>query len=415
MLTDAGVSPLPAAAPAAPAMVALGRALMFDRILSGNRDVSCATCHHPGRNTGDGLPMSIGTGGAGAGAARRLGSGRGFVARNSPALFNLGDARFGALFWDGRVERDGTGTLHTPAGAALPAGVDGPLAAQAMFPVQDRTEMRGNAGETDVYGAPNELAMIADDDAPGIWAALMKRVLGIPGYVALFAAAYPGVPADSLGFQHAANAIAAFERTTWVSNASPFDRYLAGEDEAMPVAARRGGVLFYGRANCASCHGGNLLTDQSFANIGVPQIGPGKSTEPPLDLGRAEATHSQGDRFAFRTPTLRNTAITGPWMHDGAYATLEAAVRHYLDIPASLSTYDASQLPVAFQGLVVADPAMRAEMLSHLDPRLQTRLDLSDAEMADLVAFLDALTDPVVRERLSDVPASVPSGLPLDP
>lgn len=415
LLREAEVTSLELAPAPDQALVALGRALMFDRVLSGNRDVSCATCHHPARNTGDGLPFSIGTGGTGAGAARNLGSGRAFVARNSPPLFNLGDARFAALFWDGRVEVDSAGQLRTPAGAMLPAEVDGPLAAQAMFPVQDRTEMRGEVGDLDVFGAPNELALIADDDPQAIWTGLMERVLAIPEYVVLFAAAYPGVPPDSLGFQHAANAIAAFERATWGSNQSPFDRYLAGDDDAMPLAARRGGVLFYDRGGCAGCHSGNLLTDQSFANIGVPQVGPGKSAEPPRDLGRAEATQVQGDRYAFRTPSLRNTAITGPWMHDGAYATLEAAVRHYLDVPAALTGYDTSQLPAAVRGMVVADPAMFAEILSRLDSRLLTQLDLTDAEVDDLLAFLEALTDPVVRERLSDIPASVPSGLPIDP
>ena len=396
-------------------MVALGRALMFDRILSGNRDVSCATCHHPARNTGDALPFSVGTGGTGAGAARRVGPGRAFVARNSPALFNLGDARFTALFWDGRVEQDGAGLLHTPAGAMLPAGVAGPLAAQAMFPVQDRTEMRGNLGDTDVFGDPNELALIPDDDPPAIWSALMDRVLGIPEYVALFAAAFPGVPVDSLKFLHAANAIAAFEAATWRSNASPFDRYLMGDDDAMPVEARRGGVLFYGKADCVACHAGNLLTDQAFANIGVPQVGPGRGAEAPRDIGRAEVTGVSTDRYTFRTPSLRNTAITGPWMHDGAYSTLEAAVRHYVDVSGSLRNYDASQLPTEVQGLVVDDAVAVAEILAGLDARLVPFLDLSEAELADLVAFLEALTDPSVRQRISDVPATVPSGLPIDP
>ncbi|HEX5004293.1 MAG TPA: cytochrome c peroxidase [Gemmatimonadales bacterium] len=415
LLHDAAVVPLAPAPAPDPALAALGRALMFDRILSGNRDVSCATCHHPARNTGDGLPFSIGTGGTGAGAARQLGAGRGFVARNSPALFNLGDARFTRMFWDGRVERDGAGVLHTPAGSSLPAGVSGPLAAQAMFPVQDRTEMRGMPGEMDVFGAPNELAMIDDDDSPAIWAALMARLLSVPEYVTLFQAAYPAVPTTGLGFQHAGNAIAAFETATWRSNDSPFDHYLAGDDDAMPLAARRGGVLFYGKARCVECHDGNLFTDQRFANIGVPQVGPGRGTEAPRDIGRADVSGAVADRYAFRTPSLRNTAITGPWMHDGAYSTLEGAVRHYLDVASSLQHYDTSQLPVAVQGLVVDDAASIADILSTLDRRVALALDLSDAEVADLVAFLEALTDPLVRERLSDIPASVPSGLPVDP
>jgi cytochrome c peroxidase len=243
----------------------------------------------------------------------------------------------------------------------------------------------------------------------------MARVLAIPAYVTMFASAFPGVPTDSLRFLHAGNAIAAFEAVTWRSTDSPFDRYVAGDDAAMPVAARRGGILFYGRADCVACHSGNLLTDQGFANIGTPQVGPGRGSELPRDLGRFDVSGIPGQRFAFRTPSLRNTAITGPWMHDGAYSTLEAAVRHYLDVPASLSNYDASQLPAEVQGLVVNDAATIAAVLATLDSRLAPTLDLSDAEVADLVAFLEALTDPSVRERLSDVPTAVPSGLPVDP
>lgn len=398
-----------------PALVALGRSLMFDRELSGNRDISCATCHHPGRNTGDALALAIGTGGIGAGGTRQLGPGRVFVARGSPDLFNRGDPRFRALFWDGRVQLDGTGALHTPAGSKLPPGLDGPLAAQALFPVLSRTEMRGEPGDLDVLGSANELALIPDDDLEGIWAGLMSRLLGIPGYATLFAAAYPAVPDSALRFAHAANAIAAFEAQTWRAADTPFDRYLRGSDEAMPIPARRGGILFYGRAGCSACHVGSLLTDQQFWNIGVPQVGPGGGTEPPLDLGRAEVTGQAGERFAFRTPSLRNTELTGPWMHDGVYATLEAAVRHYIDVPGALRNYDPTQLPAGLQAMHHDDEATIAAVLLTLDPRFLERVELDDDEVGDLVAFLRALTDPATRERLADVPASVPSGLPVDP
>lgn len=129
--------------------------------------------------------------------------------RNAPPLFNL----FGVdtLFWDGRVHQNANNTLQTPAGGDLPDGLDSALAAQAMFPVTSRTEMRGDSGDTTVMSEVNERALIADNDLPAQWDALMTRLLNIPGYVALSQSDYPGVATNELGFEHAANAIAAYE------------------------------------------------------------------------------------------------------------------------------------------------------------------------------------------------------------
>src|SRR6266508_962584 len=127
------IGPTPAQAPA---LVDLGQALMFDKVLSGNRDIACATCHNPVSHAGDGLALSIGTGGSGLGPSRTLGPGRQFIPRNAPTLLNTG-LNNPYLFWDGRVSGfgfGGGGPFQTPAGAALPSGLPTLLAAQAMFP-----------------------------------------------------------------------------------------------------------------------------------------------------------------------------------------------------------------------------------------------------------------------------------------
>jgi cytochrome c peroxidase len=413
LLADAGVTALPPPPAQDPALVALGRALMFDKVLSGNRDVSCATCHDPAAHTSDAQSLSIGTGGVGAGANRSLGTAGQFISRNAQDLFNRGYPEFGAMFWDGRVERRAGGGLVTPAGALLPAGLSGPLAAQAMFPVFTRLEMRGQPGDLDVFGAPNELAALGDDDAGGVWAALMGRLLAIGGYVALFQAAYPGVPTGELGFQHAANAIAAFEAEAFVSTGSPFDDYLRGADAALEPAAKRGAIVFFGKAGCAQCHRGPHLSDQQFHNIGVPQLGPGFGPEQPEDYGRAGVSGTTGERYLFRTSPLRNVELTGPWMHDGAYTTLAAAVRHYRNAEDALTGYDPSGLRPELQDTYLDDPGSLAAILQTLDTRVQTPLALSDAEVDDLVAFLRSLTDPAAADLGSLVPASVPSGLPV--
>ncbi|GIW40782.1 MAG: methylamine utilization protein MauG [Candidatus Binatia bacterium] len=397
-----------------PTRVELGRFLMFDKILSGNKDISCATCHHSLLRTGDGLPVSIGTGGRGLGPLRVRGEDRPFIPRNAPELFVRGSPEWRTMFWDMRVAGDPETGFSTPAGEHLPPGLESLLAAQAMFPVTSRDEMRGRPGDLAVDGEPNELATISDDDLPAIWDALMARLLSVEEYRELFAAAYPDLPTEQLGFQHAANAIAAFEATAWALLDSPWDRYLQGDDDALPESAKRGALLFFGKARCSNCHAGSLFTDQQAHNLAVPQVGPGKGAEAPLDFGRGRETGRLEDRYAFRTPPLRNVAVTGPWMHDGAFSTLESAVRHHLDPRASLLGYDpASHLPPELVDTFQDDPDLLEEMLSLLDEELREPPVLDESEIADLLTFLEALTDPAALDLSEDIPERVPSGLPV--
>ena len=412
-MRTAGIGPLDPGPAAAPEKVVLGQALMFDKVLSGNRDISCATCHHPLMHTGDALSVSIGTGGRGLGPARVLGAGRNLIPRNATDVFNRGSSEWRVMFWDLRVSGTPDSGFTSPAGAALPSGLDSLLAAQAMFPVTSNDEMRGVAGDVDVFGAPNEVATIAPTDFTAIWAALMERLLAIPEYVTLFDAAYPSVSTDALGFEHAANALAAFEIDAWTYLGSPWDRYIAGDDAAMTDDAKRGAMLFFGSARCAQCHSGNLLTDQKTHDVGVPQVGPGKGAEAPQDLGCWRVTGNAADKYAFRTPPLRNVAMTGPWMHDGAFTTLRAAVQHMLDPTTSLRTYDPGQLSPIMQDTFQGDAATIDAILAHLDAKVATPHHLADAEIDDLLSFLDALTDPAAADLSGDIPDTVPSGLPV--
>ena len=395
------------------ALVDLGRALFFDKSLAGNRDVSCATCHDPTAHATDALSLPVGTGGTGLGAARTLGTDRQFVPRNAPSLLNQGLGFF-YMFWDGRVNEEGgpAGRFRTPTGVALPPGVDNLLAAQAMLPVLNRTEMRGAIGDRDVVGNPNELAAIADVSASEIWAATMRRLLAIQEYQAKFSAAYPGTPVTALGFQHAANAIAAFEVAAFTRSNSAFDRFMAGTDRAMTSEEKRGALLFFGKARCSSCHAGPLLGGQSFANVGVPQIGPGVASAAPLDIGRGEEIPQVSQyRFAFRVQPLRNVELTAPYMHDGAYATLEAVVRHYNNADSAQRNYDPSRLAPAVRALYHGDAATVRAVLETLDFRLREPLRLTTTEQSELVAFLKSLTDPSARDLSAIVPPTVPSGL----
>ncbi len=443
------------------AKVALGRLLFFDKILSGNRNISCATCHHPSLASGDGLALPFGEGPQGLGPERKPGSEparavHGRVPRNSPALFNLGARQFERLFHDGRVETDPDGYYDagfiTPAKWKLPTGLDNVLAAQAMFPVTSPDEMAGNPGENEIADA-----VFANNAAGegGAWQLLADRLRAIPEYVERFAAAYPGQveTGDDITYVLAANAIAAFEAVEFRADDSPFDAYLRGDVGALAVSARRGAALFYGEAGCHRCHEGKFQTDHDFHAIAMPQIGPGKGDGYDAafwrvtglkmaleDFGRGRVTHRPVDRYRFRTPSLRNVSLTGPWGHDGAYDSLESVVRHHLDPLASLEAYRPTPgiLPPLDNVLetTAKDATLTQQWLSderragfrradtwvQSRPELRNRIAaanelepvaLSDRQVDDLLAFLSSLTGERARAGDFDVPASVPSGLPV--
>jgi cytochrome c peroxidase len=421
-LASAKVNVLKTPEPHDPKLVELGKDLMFDRILSGRKDISCATCHHPSLYTGDGISLSIGVGGKGLGPSRVLGEGRIFNSRNAPDLFNKGLPEFKVMNWDGSISLGDEKLEETPAGKDLPPGLDGPLAAQHLFELTSRRTMRGEADDSvAVDKTPNELASIPDGDFKAIWKAYMARLIGdppgkggIPEYIELFKAAYPKVNLDQIGIQHAVNAIAAWEIDTWTVTNSPFDRYLAGDNDALNKAQKRGALVFYGKAQCYECHSGSLLTDMKYHNIAAPQIGPGVGKSAPLDLGRGGITNKPEDKFKFRTPPLRNVALTGPWMHSGAYTTLEAAVRHHLNPRESLRNYDPTQLNLRYRDMVHNREIIAAGVLNTVDGVVANPIDLSDQEFSDLMEFLQSLTDPKVLDWYNEIPKKVPSGLPLN-
>ena len=413
IITSNNLEPLALNVPTDEAKIALGQALFFDKELSGNRDISCATCHHPLTHSGDGMSLPHGAGGEGIGRSRTLREGSDLIPRNAPEVFNRGASEWETMFWDGRVATKPyeKGEFHSPAADKLPEGLDSPLAAQAMFPVTSRHEMRGEEGDIGRTGLPNELGNIKDGNNPDIWSALMVRLTAIPEYVAMFNEVYPDVPTEELGFEHAANALAAFEIFAFSYNDSPWDLYLAGDDMSLSEAAMEGADLFFGKADCASCHSGTLFTDQQFHNIGIPAFGPGKGGD--IDQGRFLETDDPADKFAFRTPPLRNVQLTGPYMHNGAYIDLESAVRHHFDAENMLRNFDSSDLHSFVQAEYEDSDAIEDRIAETLSPYAENPPELTDNEVSYLVAFLHSLTSPSATDLGHLVPESVPSGLPV--
>ena len=403
-----GIVPLVHPAPVRPQLVVLGQALLFDPILSGNRNIACATCHLPSFATGDGLPLSIGEGGTGFGPARTHPQGV-FIPRNAPSLFNVGALKH--LFWDGRVQVDAAGQLRTPAGAQLTADMSrvfefGPISALGMFPVTNRAEMRGQVA------SGNELAAIGDNDLPSIWRALMSRLGKIPEYRALFEAAYPGTGFDDMTFAHASNAIAGFIVDQLSFTETPWDRFIRGDDYGMSPRQLAGAQTFL-TLKCSICHNGATFSDDKFHDVAVAQLGPGEG-DGALgrdDFGRMRVTGDAADRYLFRTTPLRNAELTGPYGHDGAIASLRAFVAHYSESDTKLLTFDPNTLPPALRGTVQPNVG---DILAQRDPLL-AGVVLTDDLVDRLMDYMSALTDDAARDLSRIVPVRVPSKLPVAP
>jgi len=330
-----GVSPVlyelavPAGSEPTPEKVALGEKLFNDKRISVNDKVSCATCHDPDKGFVDHKPLAEGV----AAPAKR-------TQRNSPTVLN---AMFNAVqFWDGRAPS---------------------LEEQAKLPILN----------------PIEMGQKSSDD-------VVNKLRGIAEY----RTAFQQVFGHELTYDDVAGAIAAFERTQYAGDA-PFDRFVAGDEKAIDDSARRGWGLFNGKGRCNNCHAFStvspLFSDQKFHNIGIAAhktdfIGLARKATAIVrggdlkqidelaiqtdlsELGRFLVTKSSNDIGAFKTPGLRNIAITSPYMHDGSFATLWDVMDHY----------NKGGVP---------NP--------NLDGGMQ-RLGLTEAEIDDLVSFMGSLT-----------------------
>ncbi|MCL4676956.1 MAG: cytochrome-c peroxidase [Pararhodobacter sp.] len=400
-----------------PAEAALGQFLFYDPILSGNREVACATCHHPSLGTSDGVSLGLGDGGIGLGPRRRVDPDNPpeqRIPRNAQALWNLGALEYRSLFHDGRVEIDATrpGGMRTPLDEDMMAGFASMLAAQTMFPVLSPDEMAGHYSENEIAQAVR-LGRLTGEG--GAWDRIAQRVAAIPAYAEGFARVYPQIAAGrAIDFTDVSNAIAAFIEFEFRSDTAPFDAYLRGEGD-LPPLAMQGMVLFYGAAGCAECHGGPLQTDHGYHAMAAPQLGPGKGARfetHARDEGRFRVTGDPADLYAFRTPSLRNVALTGPYGHAGGQADLAGFIAAHGDA-AALGTYDRAQavlpeLPVA-DWRILDDPAEVAAIAGAMQGRDPEALDA--AQIAALVAFLDSLTDTRAVQGRLGVPHAVPSGL----
>ena len=305
--------PVPTDNPMTVEKVELGRKLYFDKRLSSDATISCASCHNPSQGFSNGVAFSPGVGG-------KLG------ARNAPTIYN--SAYSAKQFWDGRAYS---------------------LEAQALGPVQNPIEMANTLPQ------------------------MLKLVTDIPDYAAEFPKVFGEGPVTE---EKVAMAIAAFERTI-LSGDAPFDRFKAGDTSALSAAAQRGLAVFEGKGRCVLCHLGPNFIDNQFHNLGV-----GTQAQKP-DTGHMEVTKDEKDFGKFKTPTLRNIALTSPYMHDGSESTLASVV----------DLYEKGGIKN-----------------KNLDPLIQP-LGLTPEEKEDLVTFMK---EGLTRELDVPVPAEPPAAPPAE-
>ncbi len=408
------------------ALVELGHNLFFDPILSGPKDANCAFCHQMDEATADEFPLSAGTASVrDENGDRRPGPQHRFTPRISPELFNRGHEDWRTMFWDTRVQLldDGRVAFFDTSYAKIddlhyrimPDEADNLLAAQNMLPTQDRDEMRGFNSSRTIFDEHNELGSVADHSLEGTWNRLRDRILAIDEYRELLQAAYPEKDIDEdLHWAHATNGLAAFIIDSFTLTESPWDQFLRGDDQALTAAQIRGGNLFYGEAGCASCHGGDLFTDQEIYNWAVPPMTRGPEPFDNMDLGAAHRSHVGLDQaFHFRTPPLRNVELTGPYMHNGSLGTLEDVIRHKMDPVEGLWNYEPTHLGPVFRRQVHTGEEQLARVEKTLSPQALLTPELSDDQIDDLIAFMESLTDPRAADLTHLQRDEVASGLPI--
>ena len=276
---------------ASPQTIALGKMLFWDPILSGNKDVACATCHHPANGYADNLDLSIGLGGVGLGANRHFLNPRTgvFVKRNSQTILNTAfngmdvngnyDPVNAPMFWDSRVKS---------------------LENQSLEPIKTLEEMRGTKfTETTALDS------------------VVARLKNIPEYQLLFKNAFGGTQAITAS--NMSIAIATFERTLTANN-SPFDRFKRGEKTAMNALEIQGMNAFQ-TVGCAGCHTGSMFSDYQLHVLSVPD-----------NAKLAQSDAGANGTYSFRTASLRNLKVTAPYMHSGVFSTLDDILRFYGNI-----------------------------------------------------------------------------------
>ncbi len=395
-----------------PELVDLGRNLFHDTILGLNNDNSCSGCHAATAGFGDTQSIAIGVENNFVVGPDRTGPRN---QRRTPSVVNT--AFFPTLMWNSRFNSIAGDPFNNSAGFMFPmpeglslSNQPHLLAAQAFIPPTERVEAAGFEFPGDNFALRAEV---------------MRRLNRDMAYRRLFGFIFPEVRTGSpITYDMLARALAEFEFSLTFANA-PIDRYARGNQAAMTEAQKRGALLFFGKANCVTCHAVSGQSNEMFSDfrqhvIGVPQIvprnsnmifdGPGANE----DFGLEQVTGNASDRYLFRTSPLRNVGLQPAFFHNGAFTRLEDAINHHLNVFSSARRYIPAQAGVDAD--LQGKPGPIQPVLNRLDPLIATPVQLSVEEFSDLVEFVrNGLLDERARpENLrSLIPAQVPSERPI--
>lgn len=330
-----------------PEKVELGRMLFWDPILSGGKDVACVSCHHPDNDYAEQIDLSRGVGARGLSRGRRGGS---LAKRNSMTILNVG---FNGIDVDGNYDPANTTAFWDSRSKSLEE--------QALEPIRSKEEMRGDAFS-------EELAVDS----------VVARLNSIDRYRQLFGAAFGESPIRE---EHLAKAIAAFERSLVAPN-SRFDLFARGDDNAL-TQNELDGLNSFIEAGCNNCHSGPMFSDFELHVISVPEN------------DKLDTPDDGAGNFEFRTGSLRNLTNTGPYFHNGHFATLEEAIEFYDDV----------------EGRDSQNPNVRDR---DLDDEIDN-LNLPENQVDEIAAFIRALNDPEFdRTILTEVPSGLKAGGDID-
>jgi cytochrome c peroxidase len=317
---DAGIVEPLSLVPAVPSdLAAIGERLFESELLSLNGDTSCSSCHLDQFGSADGLRVAIGVGGRGEGNERAA-SGGDVVPRNTLPLWGRGGVGFETFFWDGKVSRTPDG-LFSQFGAQAPS--DDPLVIAAHLPIVQLREMLAEDELTDM-----EYRTETVESATQIGEIVVDRIRGDRELGPALAEAR-GTSLDDLAFIDIAEALAGFVRTKFAMRPSAFSNFLF-QDGLLTEEELHGGLIFFGKGRCSSCHSGPYLTDFDFHTLALPQAGSGVNGFG-VDYGRYNATLDTSDLYRFRTPPLWQVTETGPYSHSGSVDRLDDMIRYHFD------------------------------------------------------------------------------------
>tara|TARA_R110000850_G_scaffold80785_3_gene173369 strand:- start:1752 stop:2978 length:1227 start_codon:yes stop_codon:yes gene_type:complete len=351
-----------------PEKAEVGRLLFESELLSLTRNVSCRNCHLDEFGSADGLPLGHGAGGVGTGI-ERMKSPAGVLSRSALALWGRGGAGFDVFFWDGRVDAS-SGDVRSQFGTMAPS--DDPLVVAVHLPPVEFREMIGESDATEWLRQGDVGA------AARVHQEIARRIRETPEIAAPLAAA-SGLKVGELTYLQIAEAIAAFIRSEFRLRETKLHRFVF-QGQTLTDQELAGGLLFYGRGQCAACHSGPYFSDLEFHAIPFAQFGFGFNGFG-IDYGRYNFTQDPQDRYTFRTPPLYNVTKTAPYSHSGVEPDLVGAIRAHVD---PLAETDTSRLSAL-------DRAEVYQKIARWSLEPSYAVELSDAEIAELVAFLAAL------------------------